>query len=226
MFDLDGTLWDTCPACAIAWNNILFRNEISYRIITAEDVRAVTGKPHETCIRETFLGLSEEQIQIIFTQTIEEDNRMVRELGGELYPSVKEGLARLAALYPLFIVSNCQAGYIETFLEWAGFKTLFKDFECWGNTGKSKTENLRSLVLRNGLRNPLMVGDAEGDQKAARDCAISFAVVSYGFGKCPNPDYSYSSFTDLISELTMDLCLEQLKVCVNKESHEDQSRSF
>ncbi|HEY5038341.1 MAG TPA: HAD-IA family hydrolase, partial [bacterium] len=106
---------------------------------------------------------------------------------------------RLARRYPLFIVSNCQAGYIETFIDWTGFNLLFKDFECWGNTGKSKTDNLRSLVLRNGLQKPLMVGDAEGDQKAAKDCGIPFAFVQYGFGKCQNPDYSYQSFNDLVS---------------------------
>ena len=22
IFDLDGTLWDTCEACAVAWNNV------------------------------------------------------------------------------------------------------------------------------------------------------------------------------------------------------------
>lgn len=199
VFDLDGTLWDTCPSCAIAWNNVLERNGIQFRPITADDVRVVTGKPHETCIRETFLGLSEDLIQLIFTQTIEEDNRVVREKGGELYPAVRNELPRLARRYPLFIVSNCQAGYIETFIDWTGFNLLFKDFECWGNTGKSKTDNLRSLVLRNGLQKPLMVGDAEGDQKAAKDCGIPFAFVQYGFGKCQNPDYSYQSFNDLVS---------------------------
>ncbi len=199
IFDLDGTLWDTCPACAIAWNNVVERNGIPFRPITAQDVRAVTGKPHETCIRETFRGLSEEHIQVIFEQTIEEDNRMVREKGGELYPSVRDQLPHLANKYPLFIVSNCQAGYIETFLEWSGFSPLFKDFECWGNTGRSKSDNLKNLASRNNLRKPLMVGDAEGDQKAARDCGMPFAYVQYGFGKCQDPDYSYRSFADFSS---------------------------
>ena len=27
IFDLDGTLWDTCEACAVAWNNV-YENEI------------------------------------------------------------------------------------------------------------------------------------------------------------------------------------------------------
>jgi phosphoglycolate phosphatase len=201
IFDLDGTLWDTCPACAIAWNNVCARNGIQYRSITADDVRAVTGKPHLTCIRETFVGLSEDLIQLIFTETIDEDNRIVSEKGGELYPGVREELHRLASRYPLYIVSNCQAGYIETFMDYTGFHPHFKDFECWGNTGKPKTDNLRNLILRNELKKPLMVGDAEGDQKAARDCGVPFAFVEYGFGKCQNSDYSYSSFKDFLSSL-------------------------
>ncbi len=201
VFDLDGTLWDTCSTCAIAWNNVLQRNQIPFRQILAEDVRAVTGKPHETCIRQTFLGLPEDTLQLILTQTMEEDNRLVGEKGGELYLGVKDKLPKLAQAYPLFIVSNCQAGYIETFLDWTGFSLLFRDFECWGNTGRTKTDNLGDLIRRNGLKNPLMVGDAEGDQKAARDCGIAFAFVQYGFGKCLNADYSFQTFNELIVSL-------------------------
>jgi phosphoglycolate phosphatase len=199
VFDLDGTLWDTCPSCAIAWNNVIQRNGISFRTITADDVRAVTGKPHEICIRETFAGLSEDLIQRIFLESIEEDNRIVREKGGELYPGVSEGLQYLSRKIPLFIVSNCQAGYIETFLDFTGFKPLFGDFECWGNTQKSKSENLKSLIKRNNLKNPLMVGDAEGDHKAAKDCGIPFAFAEYGFGVCVDVDFRFSQFDELNS---------------------------
>ena len=54
IFDLDGTLWDTCEACAVAWNNVLKRNNIDFRKITASDVRGVTGKPLEDCIKTVF----------------------------------------------------------------------------------------------------------------------------------------------------------------------------
>jgi beta-phosphoglucomutase-like phosphatase (HAD superfamily) len=39
IFDLDGALWDTSVACAIDWNNVLTRQQISFREIMAEDVR-------------------------------------------------------------------------------------------------------------------------------------------------------------------------------------------
>jgi phosphoglycolate phosphatase len=197
LFDLDGTLWDTCQVCAIAWNNVVRRNGISFRLIYATDVRAVKGKPHETCIRETFAGLPEDALKRIILGTVEEDNRIVREMGGELFPGVGHGLRKLHRDYPLFIVSNCQDGYIQTFLEFTRFKPLFKDFECWGKTGKTKSENLKSLILRNGLKNPLMVGDSDGDHQAAKDCGVPFAFAEYGFGVCKNADFDFKHFDEL-----------------------------
>jgi phosphoglycolate phosphatase len=152
VFDLDGTLWDTCAACVVAWNRVLARHGIDFRPITEEDIRGVMGKPHEQCIRDVFVGVPEAHIRTLIAETQVEDNRAAAELGGVLYPHVADGVRRLAARYPLFIVSNCQRGYIETFHQWSGLGACFRDFECWGNTGLTKAANLRLLIERNGLR--------------------------------------------------------------------------
>ena len=73
IFDLDGTLWDTCEACAVAWNNVIDRNEIKFRQVTASDVRSVTGKPHAECIKTIFSSLSNEEISILIDETMIED---------------------------------------------------------------------------------------------------------------------------------------------------------
>jgi phosphoglycolate phosphatase len=197
IFDLDGTLWDTCPACAVGWNNVKKRHGIAWRDIRADDVRGVCGKPHETCIREVFHGLPEAELLILIEETQEEDNRIVAEMGGALYPGVAEGLEELCRRYPLYIVSNCQKGYIELFLRLSGFSRLFRDFECWGNTGRSKAENLGDLVRRNQLTAPVYVGDSEGDEKAAAACEIPFVHAAYGFGQCERPRLAVSSFSAL-----------------------------
>jgi phosphoglycolate phosphatase len=100
VFDLDGTLWDPCPTCAFAWNKVLRLNRIGFRPITAEDVRAVAGKPHEACVRETFQGLPEDALRLLISATMAGDIRVIREKGADLYPGVLAGLANSRGFVP------------------------------------------------------------------------------------------------------------------------------
>lgn len=201
IFDLDGTLWDTSNQIAIGWNRVLKRNSIHYREITASDIRNVTGLPHAECVQKTFEDLSDEERNFLIQETEIEDNKIIQELGGELYSNVKEGLRELSRYCPLFIVSNCQSGYIETFFKWSGLKDVFKDFECWGNTKSSKKENILSIIKRNNLKNSAYIGDTETDQQAAREASIPFIYVSYGFGYCNQSLYSFDCFLGLTNFL-------------------------
>jgi phosphoglycolate phosphatase len=197
VFDLDGTLWDTCEACAAGWNIVRERHHIDFRKITVSDVRSVAGKPHDLCIREIFVGVPEHQLKILSDETQDEDNRLIAENGGVLFPGVVEGLDELATKYPLFIVSNCQAGYIEIFLAFTGVSRLFRDYECFGNTGRSKADNLRAIISRNSLETPLFIGDTPGDQAAASANGVLFAFASYGYGNCSQARLTVNSFLDL-----------------------------
>ena len=202
VFDLDGTLWDTSISCAVGWNRVIDRHAIPFREITEHDVRGVAGRPHDECIRTVFDGLEEGQVRTLIDETMIEDNDIVEQAGGVLYPGVAGGLPRLAQRYPLYIVSNCQAGYIERFLQWSGFAALFRDVECWGNTGEPKTENLRRLIERNGLRAPVFIGDGEGDREAARANGVPFIHVAYGFGRCERRERCVRTFAELEALLT------------------------
>ena len=133
----------------------------------------------------------------LVAETQLEDNKVVAELGGQVFPDVEAGLRRLSVRYPLFIVSNCQTGYIEVFLRWSGLGACFRDFECWGNTGRSKAENLGDLVRRNQLTAPVYIGDSEGDENAAAACEIPFVHAAYGFGQCERPRLALASFSAL-----------------------------
>ena len=204
VFDLDGTLWDTCATCAIGWNNVLRRHGIAFREITTEDIRGIMGLPHDECVRQIFVGFSEPQLTLLTDETASEDTRLVAELGGTLYPGVEDGMARLSRRLPLLIVSNCQAGYIETFLGRRGMGKHFRDFECWGNTGLTKAGNLKRLIDRNALGSPVLVGDAPGDQSAARECGVPFVYTDWGFGDCPSADRRFSSFAALTEWLLVE----------------------
>lgn len=202
IFDLDGTLWDTSMTCVRSWNSIVAKNGIEFREITLDDMHTITGRPHEECIRLTFAGLPEETLQFLIEETIVEDNRLVAEIGGRLYDGVDEGLRSLSKRYKLFIISNCQSGYIEAFLQWANFGVHVLDVECWGNTKRSKSENTASIIARNGLISPLFIGDTSGDHIAARDNNIPFAYLTHGFGKVEGADQTFDSFVDLTVWLT------------------------
>jgi phosphoglycolate phosphatase len=163
---------------------------------------APPGKPHEACIRETFSGLPEDQLRYLIQETMSEDNVVVARIGGDLYDGVAVGLRSLRNRYPIFIVSNCQSGYIETFLQFSGLGDLFVDFECWGNTRKPKSHNLSEIMLRNSLSNSVLVGDAEGDRVAARACGALFYFAEYGFGEVAEYDFSFSRFEQLVRRLS------------------------
>lgn len=198
IFDLDGTLWDTTATCVDAWNRILQRHAIPFDPITLEDMRRVTGRPHRECVETVFDGLSAAHIELLDRETARDDVIAVRQRGGELYPGVAAALPRLRERFPLMIVSNCQAGYIESFLEFSGLGDSFVDHECWGNTGRSKSDNLASVIARNSVRSTAFVGDTTGDERAARDGGAAFIHVSYGFGRAQAPDATIDRFDQLL----------------------------
>jgi len=197
IFDLDGTLWDTTHTCADAWNAVLAELGIAHRPMTADDVRAVTGRPHLEGIRLAFPSLSDADVHRVADATARADTLAIAERGGTLYPDVASLLAVLHDRVPLCIVSNCQAGYVETFFEWSGLGACFTDFECWGNTGRDKAENVRRLITRRRLRAPWLVGDTDGDGTAARANGLRFAWAAWGFGTDVRCDRRLDGFGDV-----------------------------
>ena len=75
VFDLDGTLWDSSASCAVGRNRVLDRHHIPFHPITEHDIRAVTGKSHEECIREVFAGLPEAQLLTLAAEAQLEGNK-------------------------------------------------------------------------------------------------------------------------------------------------------
>lgn len=204
IFDLDGTLWDTTASCAVAWNRVLAELGVERAPVTHDDVRAVTGQAHREAIGNAFRDLPEALLDRISDRTMVEDNRVIAERGGDLYPDVREHVPKLAERFRLMIVSNCQSGYIEIFRSTSGLDDSFVDHECWGNTGASKSANLAAVIARNGVRAPVFVGDTEGDLRAARDNGVPFVFAGYGFGRVAEADAKLECFGEL-AKLVMPL---------------------
>ena len=70
-----------------------------------------------------------------------EEVKYLTQFGAKLYDNIIPIIKDLSKSYKLFIVSNCQKGYIESFLEHYNLTEFFLDTECNGNTNKLKEEN-------------------------------------------------------------------------------------
>ncbi len=197
VFDLDGTLWDSSRGVALAWDRVVRRRLPSHPGITHEAIAGTMGLAHAQIVARLFPRVERAAADAIVRECYREEAQLLRREGALLYPGVREGLALLRHRLPLFIVSNCQAGYIEVFLEWSGLGTVFADRECHGNTGLSKGENLRLLLERNRIGRAVLVGDTAGDMAAAREAGAPFIHAGWGFGQVESPDAACASFAEL-----------------------------
>lgn len=182
IFDMDGTLWDSAEGVAEAWNCIVAREYTPDRVITAEEIQSVMGKTMDKLAEALFPELPEAQRMELLDKCCAYENEYLKEHGGILYDELENTLKKLQAEYPLYIVSNCQSGYIEAFLEYYGFGHYFEDIECYGNNGLKKGDNIRRLAERNSLTDSVYVGDIQGDYDASREAGVKFIHAAYGFG--------------------------------------------
>ena len=182
LFDLDGTLWDACDTIAMAANEGLTSAGVTLRM-DRELVAAQMGLTFDEIWPVLLPGVPEDEWRRIGAAVDSRELPFLRRHGAPLYPGVAEGIARLAARFPLALVSNCQAGYIECFLEHSGLAPHFVDFECHGRTGLPKSQNISALAARHGWNRLLYLGDTEKDGRAARKAGADFAFAAWGFGQ-------------------------------------------
>lgn len=198
IFDVDGTLWDSTPLVAGAWTRAVEECGYKGRTVTAEQLKQLFGRTMTAIAQGLFPDLSgEEQTCILDKCCVYEEEVLANNESDICYPQVRQILRTLALKYRLFIVSNCQSGYIELFLQKTGLGDVICDIECYGNTGRGKGKNIRLLADRNDLKAPVYVGDTQGDCDASKEAGIPFIFASYGFG---NAD-SYEAAIDSLSAL-------------------------
>ncbi|WP_332870072.1 HAD family hydrolase [Salisediminibacterium selenitireducens] len=75
------------------------------------------------------------------------------------------------------------------------------DYENPGRTGLSKGENIKLIIERNHLFNPVYVGDTEGDLQASRYAGVPFVYAAYGFGHVREYDDVIEGFDELLNIL-------------------------
>lgn len=198
IFDLDGTLWDSSRSCAESWNVILGKYPDITRRITVDDMHSFMGKTLDVIAPMALPEIPDPRRWEIMTECVRYEQDYIAEHGGVLYPKLRETLERLREKYALMIVSNCQDGYIQCFLDFAGMRDLFDDFESAGKTGLSKGENIRLVIERNSVDSAVYVGDTQGDLDSADFAGVPFIRAAYGFGKMNREVPEINSLPELL----------------------------
>ena len=186
ILDIDGTLWDSTPIVADAWNIVLNeRTDVAWRA-TPEKLKQLFGRPLPVIA------------SMIFTELPEEEHRALKKTPGFAFEGVVDTIKKLSEKYKVCIVSNCQSGYIELTSKALGIEEYITDFECPGYTGLPKGDNCKLVMERNGFKDVVYVGDTQGDLEACEVAGIPFVFCAYGFGQPERYDYKIEKFSDLL----------------------------
>lgn len=197
IFDVDGTLWDSTGTVALAYNAAFEETGSTDLRLNADSIRREFGKPMDEIGADLLPHLPAEEQHRVMERCMELEDAYLRRCPPSPYPGLEEALRRLQGSYRLFIVSNCQQGYIELFLQVTGLARYFEDHLCWGDTGLMKAGTIRLMAEKHQLHAPVYVGDIEADCTAAREAGAAFIWASYGFGTVSSPDYTIGSIREL-----------------------------
>ena len=118
IFDMDGTVWDSSENVAKSWTEKIHEAGYPDKSVTREDIQSVMGKPMDviadTLFPYTKKGPERDALRFACENY---ENQYLRENGGILYEGIIETWTKLKEMgYHIYIVSNCQAGYVEAFL--------------------------------------------------------------------------------------------------------------
>lgn len=183
IFDMDGTLWDSVDSIVLSWNAALQEMGETDVVVTRPQIMSLMGNTMDVFARTLFPHYTPEKGARWIDILGQIENEFLRRYGAVLLGDVRGVFSRLREMgYGVYIVSNCQAGYIEGFLEYYHLEDLVDDTECYGNTLRGKADNLRLLIERNHLDRYLYLGDTQGDLNACREAGVPFLFAAYGFG--------------------------------------------
>lgn len=202
LFDLDGTLWDSTEIICKTWNIVLSKYpNVRKEAITVEELEKCMGLQLPVIGKKLFPKANEKTRNELMDLCCSLECEYLAKEGGKLYPDLENTLSALCKKYKLFIVSNCQKGYIESFFAGHNTTKYFTDYICAEDTGLSKGENNKIIIERNNIKNAIYIGDTQGDKDSAIVANIPFVFAEYGFGAVDGYDYKINKFSDLLNIL-------------------------
>lgn len=191
--DLDGTLLDTVHDLAAAINALL--QDWGHPPLPTERIRVLIGKGMANLVRRALAesrGVPPEAITDadagIALQGYQARYNALLGRDTEIYPGVREGLARLHAMgLPLAVITNKASRFVRPHLMQAGIEHYFRLVLGAEDLPTKKPEPGPLLHVADAFGVPpgelLMVGDSINDVQAARAAGCPILVVPYGYNE-------------------------------------------
>jgi len=168
IFDLDGTLVDTLPACYAAFRAACER--LGGPAYTNEQIRALFGPSEEGMLQRAMPAQWREGLDVLLT----EYQRHLT-LGPPLFPSIATALALLRGRdTPLALVTGKGPSTTKMSLTHFGLDGVFDAVEVGSPHGVVKAAAIGRVVARWGVapQDVIYVGDAVADMEAAREAGV------------------------------------------------------
>lgn len=199
ILDVDGTLWDTTDIIAGSWNRAIYDKGIKDVSVTADDLKQLFGRTMKEIAQAILPDYSDEKQDDVMDLCCQYEHEDLEKDSCEvLYPGVRETIIELSKTHRVYIVSNCQSGYIEMFLKKTDLNRYVTDIECYGNTGKCKGDNIKLIMERNNIQDVVYVGDTKGDYEATLHAGVPFVFAEYGFGNVTESFMKIKEFGELL----------------------------
>ncbi|MBE5906975.1 MAG: HAD family hydrolase [Lachnospiraceae bacterium] len=201
IFDVDGTLWDAVSVITQSWNLTAQKFPEVRSVITEEKMRSMMGKTMDefVCL---FPEVEPTRAKEILERCSEEEITFLQTHPGTLYPGITEVIKELSEQYELYIVSNCQEGYIEALLSACNLTSYFNGFENYGRTGKGKGRNIQILMERYEIDKAIYIGDTQMDYEATLEAGVPFLFAAYGMGEAENRRFTANSPSEIPQVIT------------------------
>jgi len=206
LFDLDGTLVDSCEDIIGAVHQGLGAVGI-FDPPAPEDIIGLIGQPIEQLPQGLGYHLTLEQVQQ-FSSAFRDYYAQHHQDHVRVYPHVMAVLERLrAGGVKTGLVTTKRQDQAEAVARTTGLAPLIDHIHGWaeGRAHKPRPEPLLQTLTALGAvpTDALMVGDSELDILAARAAGLDCCAVAYGYRPVPylysfSPDYLIGDLSDLV----------------------------
>lgn len=201
IFDIDGTLWNSTEIVAKAWIESAKALKLPTKHISGKRLSKEFGKPMNEIFDSLFPGqITEDMLEKVSRDFYEKEHAFLEKNETDItYPGMAETIKKLSETKNLYIVSNCQCGYIELVCRKCNIGEYIKDSLCFGDTNTPKHETIKTLMKNNNLsaNDTCYVGDTLGDCNSTHLAGLDFILADWGFGEVDNAEYVAKSFEDL-----------------------------